>query len=974
MSVRLPLSPQQSRVFRLSEDNVATYLASAVFAIPEDLTFEHVQEAVRATVRRHEVLRAEVLVDGTEGAYQRVCEDIPVTVRRVGSEASTCADLLLRMIEDSRLSRVAKPSLDVTWAEDARHGKLVGLHLSAWYGDHASLIRLARELGDRCHGEALQSDPVQYPELVDWQHQLLTSPDTAEGRTWWKPLDGEDLDASRPDWHGTRPSGQRRIRVFRECLNECLMGDLERVAEGCGASARDWTLATWDLLLARHSGREQVVIGVLVDGRVYGELDDVIGPLAKYVPLRLPASDRIAFGARAGQTGTMVREMVRWQHYLDLERIAPAGPVTPYLPVQYEFFDPRTSAMSGWTLLRLRSRIDRFDLKLTIERSPRGDALELHYDADAIPDEEVASLARRYQELLAASLAEPFKPCGHHDALTAAERRSLFPPTAITERPNCCLHELLAEAVARHPHDPALITPEGIVSFTMLDRQANGIARRLMESGVALEEPVAVFVERSPELIASMLGILKAGSAYVPLDPETPPARLAAQLLAAGARHAVTTPDLRDRLPASLECVVAVGEEAAMTARAPAPSADNLAYVILTSGTTGVPKPVMISHRAAVNYLLWCREAYASERGRGAPLFGSIAFDLTVTSVFLPLIEGQPLTLVQPGEEMRRLAGLLRHNGFRWLKLTPSHLRMLAELLPTEKLAGAVAVVILGGETLRRDDVLAHLGAGPTIVNEYGPTETTVGCSAHTICASTLDSETVPIGRPIANSRLYVLDSEGRPRPPGTVGEIFIGGLGVARGYAGQPSLTAASFVPDPFASQPGARMYRTGDLARIRSGGAIEILGRADGQVKIRGHRVELGEVESALGAFRRSGKRPSSRWPTHAATTGWLPSSSPARGCPSKTFPVAWLPSCRTSCSPQTTGWCRRSLWLLRARSIDPVSGRRRWSPARTAVPRHPPNRRCTTSGVMYSARHRYPWKPTSTPWAATPSTASK
>jgi amino acid adenylation domain-containing protein len=276
-------------------------------------------------------------------------------------------------------------------------------------------------------------------------------------------------------------------------------------------------------------------------------------------------------------------------------------------------------------------------------------------------------------------------------------------------------------------------------------------------------------------------------------------------------------------------------------------SSDNLAYIIYTSGSTGRPKGAMITHRGLVNYLSWATAAYTRPGGAGAPVHSSVGFDLTVTSLFCPLLAGQPVTFVADADG---LAEALGSGGFSLVKITPAHLELLAQQLTPQQTAGAAECLVIGGEALRGEALggFRRHSPGVRLINEYGPTETVVGCCIHEVPPGEVAPGAVPIGVPIANTQLFVLDAHLEPVPVGVPGELYVGGDGVARGYWNRPDLTAERFVPDPFSPRPGARLYRTGDLVAHRAEGGLEYLGRTDHQVKVRGHRIELGEVETAL------------------------------------------------------------------------------------------------------------------------------
>src|SRR6185436_18615907 len=351
-------------------------------------------------------------------------------------------------------------------------------------------------------------------------------------------------------------------------------------------------------------------------------------------------------------------------------------------------------------------------------------------------------------------------------------------------------------------------------------------------------------LERSLEMVIGLFGVLKAGAAYVPLDPSYPQQRIDYVLRDAGISVLLT-----QRRPntdwAEIErqsCEPLLNDI----------TGENLAYIIYTSGSTGGPKGVMIHHAGLSNYLHWAMQTYPVTEGFAVPVQSSLSFDLTVTSLLLPLVSGQRVELLPEADG----AGALGHaieseTDWSLVKLTPANLEMLSHQLPAHKADGRVRMFVVGGEALRWEQLCfwqTH-ASGTRIINEYGPTETVVGCCVYEAGSDELPRESgVPIGRPVANTCLYVLNHELQPAPIGVNGELAISGAGVARGYLDRPELTATMFVPDPFSTDPGARLYRTGDLARYRSDGVLEYLGRNDQQVKIRGYRIELGEIESVL------------------------------------------------------------------------------------------------------------------------------
>jgi amino acid adenylation domain-containing protein len=428
---------------------------------------------------------------------------------------------------------------------------------------------------------------------------------------------------------------------------------------------------------------------------------------------------------------------------------------------------------------------------------------------------------------------------------------------AAAEFPQACTHELFEQQVARSPHAAALIFGECQVSYRELNERANKLARRLRKLGIGPDVLAGVGLERTPDMVVALLAVWKAGGAYVPLDPAYPPERLSFMIDDAQMRVLLTQDKFRSLFsPAGDKAVYLDSDWPAIeqedgTNLHPVSTPSSLAYVIYTSGSTGKPKGAMIVHSGLVNYLTWAIKAYGVEPGRSVPVHSSISFDLTVTSLYTPLLAGGAAELLPDDFGAQQLLAALLRTGDRSLvKITPAHLDLLSAQLAPEQLAGLTRAFVIGGENLLADWLEAWRRFAPQtrLINEYGPTETVVGCCIHEVCPEDPHTGSVPIGGPIANTQLYILDERLRPVPAGVIGDLYIGGAGVARGYLNRPELTAERFLDDPFSGVAGARLYKSGDLARYREEGTLEFLGRADDQVKINGYRIELGEIEAAL------------------------------------------------------------------------------------------------------------------------------
>jgi amino acid adenylation domain-containing protein len=416
---------------------------------------------------------------------------------------------------------------------------------------------------------------------------------------------------------------------------------------------------------------------------------------------------------------------------------------------------------------------------------------------------------------------------------------------------------LFEQQAARDPKAIALVFKKQELSYRDLNERANQVASYLRKRGVKPEVLVGVCLERCPEMLIALLGIWKAGGAYVPLDPAYPKERLSFMLRDAAAKFLLTDSKHTALFPSAKAKTICVDSDGPAIAKestsnpVSGASPSNLAYVLYTSGSTGEPKGVMVLHGGLSNYLCWAVKAYSVEAGDPAPIHTSISFDLTVTALYTPLVAGGRIEILPEDVGGQNLVAALRQGKDRSLvKITPAHLALLSQQLSPEEAAGRTKLFVIGGENLLAESLQFWRESAPAtrLINEYGPTETVVGCCVYEVRPDDPRNGAIPIGRPIANTQLYILDRYGNPVPPGVAGELLVGGAGVARGYLNRPELTREKFIPDPFSGVTGARLYKTGDLARYRKDGTLEYLARVDNQVKVRGYRIELGEIEATL------------------------------------------------------------------------------------------------------------------------------
>jgi amino acid adenylation domain-containing protein len=476
----------------------------------------------------------------------------------------------------------------------------------------------------------------------------------------------------------------------------------------------------------------------------------------------------------------------------------------------------------------------------------------------------MSRMVDHFQVLLEGIVANPATRLSELPLLTAPEQQQILVDwnQTLTVSPDTrCIHELFEQQAERTPEAVAVVFEDTQLTYRDLNCRSNQLANYLRAAGAGSDVLVGVCLERSAEIPIALLGILKAGAAYLPLEPDYPAERLRFILENSGASILVTLKSLSDRLPETNVdgnmAVIWLDTEADAIARESTENPgisvtpDNLAYVIYTSGSTGRPKGTLIAHRGLSNYLNWATQTYPLTHGRGAPVHSSIAFDLTITALFAPLVVGRTVQILKESQGVSSLSAALKaERGFSLIKITPAHLELLSQELMRHEAEGCAAAFIIGGENLTSESVKFWQDTAPetVLVNEYGPTETVVGCCVYTVPKGDRGLASIPIGRPIANTQLYVLSQTLQPLPVGVPGELYIGGAGLARGYLKQPELTAERFVPNPFAREAGSRLYKTGDKVVYLEDGNIEFLGRLDHQVKIRGYRIEPEEIELVL------------------------------------------------------------------------------------------------------------------------------
>ena len=877
---RLPLSFAQQRLWFIQhiDEGGDAYHIPLALRMQGQLDSRAMQLALADIVHRHESLRT-LLAERDGKASQEVvaadfCEWFSQCAlsedqleQTLAAEVSARFDLATQLPLRARLMRMTE--------ED--HVLLIVLHHAA--GDGWSVGPLLRDLAQAYAARAnqLQPDwtplPVQYADYSLWQRHLLgddSDPGSLASRQcnyWRQQLADLPEHIQLPFDRPRPPSPTQRGDTVRFTLDGALHRALIALARGQNATLFMVVHAAFALLLSRLGAGEDITIGTPIAGRTDAALHDLIGLFVNTLVLRTdisgdPTFNELVQRTRAVDLAAYAHQDVPFERLVEL--LNPVRSLTHQplfqvmLVLQNQHVDDVHFAELRVESLALSKTTAKFDLRLSLGEcrddagTPSGMVAELEYNCDVFDSDAIEHMAVRFERLLLDAVATPSRRASTFELVGDDERQRIVEwnesDHAFLDEP---LHALFEQQVARTPASVALIFEDRSITYDELNSQANRLARQLQSRGVAPEHIVAIALPRSIELVVALMAVLKTGAAYLPLDLDYPRERLAYMVEQARAICAISRSDVADVLPAGVETWLVdehdCGHQSHKNLARSVKQTLHPAYVIYTSGSTGRPKGVAVSHRAIANRLQWMQHAYGLTRDDVVLQKTPTGFDVSVWEFFWPLIEGARLVLARPGghKEPAYLVDLIRQQGVTTLHFVPSMLQaILGE--PDLPRCASVRQIICSGEALQGQTVHALQRRLPVVIhNLYGPTEAAVDVTAFA-CSPGAPLDNVPIGRPIWNTKLHVLDAGLRQVPPGVPGELYLAGEGLARGYVHRAALTAERFVANPFAT--GERMYRTGDLVRRRSDGELEYLGRTDHQVKLRGLRIELGEIESVL------------------------------------------------------------------------------------------------------------------------------
>jgi len=866
-SERVPLTEEQHEVWfaaQMSAAASAAYNEANTVRLTGPLDIGALREATGQLIERHEALRATF---SPAGDLQRIPASISVELpvadcsNLSGREQELQINAVIKYAVGTEFDLVKGPlvRLQLIRVGEREHLLVVVVHhlVSDGWSQGILLCDLGELYSAKCRGAS--ADLPSAVKFSDYARRHIARRDTpqfAEAESYWVRQFSDSVPVLELPADRARPA----VRTYEgACLIGTLSADVtagvKRLCEERGCTTFTVLLSAFSLLLHRLSGQDDIVVGVPAAAQVLEGMPNLVGHCANVLPVRSRITESLAFtDYLAVSRGKLLEALEHWWHPLgnlvrklnlprDPNRVPLANVVFNSTRLRESL---RYEGLTTEVIGAPKSFVN-FDLAFNLDAHADDGLFNLYYSTELFDEATIHRMIEEYENLLRGIVAEPARMVSRLPLLAEAERRRILAEwnsTRVDYPKDRCIHDLFVAQVNRTPDAVALVWDHQRFTYRELDQWSDRIARRLRALEVAPDMRVGVFIERTPALIVAMLGVLKAGAAYVPLDPVYPSERLAMIIDDSRMHVLMTSEKLQSQLEAGDAKVMLVEEASAgdgdlqATPIAVNPTAENLAYVLYTSGSTGRPKGVEIEHRSVISLIAWAQATYRPEEVGGMLAATSICFDLSVFEIFFPLCSGGKVILA---ENILHFPDMPAVSEVTLVNTVPS---AIADLLHAGRIPTTVSTINLAGEALSQDlvDELYRSTSVERVFDLYGPTEATV----YSTFALRVAGGRATIGRPVANEQTYILDQWRQPLPVGVPGELYIGGDGLARGYLNQPELTKERFVENPF--EPGARLYRTGDLVRYREDGNIEYLGRLDQQVKLRGFRIELGEIEAAL------------------------------------------------------------------------------------------------------------------------------
>jgi len=873
------LAPQQKRLWNLQQ-NSSAFCSQASILIEGNLQPEILQQAIGQIVNHHDILRTSFYrPPGVKTPVMVVADRSSFNWKYLDLSDSSEEDISTRIQgffwearqEHQNLSQASPLRLYLIKLSDTQHIFIISL--PALCADTRTIKNLINQISQVyaqcCQGKALSGDYVQYVQFSEWQNQLLEDEDAEEAQEYWQQQKISSLSALKLPNERQGKNQQFVTDSYQLVITQELSDKIYYFSQNDDKMPDVILLACWQILIWRLTGESEIVIGTVSERREYEELHNVLGLLATWLPIKTKFTSNLNFTEVLTAVAQTLENATEWQDYFIPEAVEQDSFIA--FPIGFEFENISENKSENtevtFALQHIYSFIEPFKVKLICLKRNNGFVADFYYDINCFSKETIQRLAKTFQILLSNIINNSEIPISQLGIVSASERQQLlveFNQTKADYQQEQCIHQLFEEQVEKTPAQIAVVFVDAQsaasrrvneeLTYQELNFKANQLAHYLQKLGVKPEVVVGICVERSPKFIICLLAVLKAGGAYLPLDSNLPQEALQFRLQDAQASVLIGEQGNSEKFTNITEVNLNTDWEIISQESTANPinnnvKPENLVYIIYTSGSTGKPKGVAVEHQQLLNYLYGILPKLQLPANASYASVSTFAADLGNTVIFPCLSSGGCLHIVswERASDPAALAAYFRLHPINCLKIVPSHLAALLssecwEILPRQ-------LLILGGEAADWNLIEKIEKNAPhcQILNHYGPTETTVGALTYSVGEKIQETATVPIGKPIANTQIYVLDANLQPVPLGVAGELYIGGESLARGYLNQPALTAERFITNPF-SDGEQRLYKTGDRVRYLSDGNLEFLGRFDDQVKIRGYRIELGEISTAL------------------------------------------------------------------------------------------------------------------------------
>jgi amino acid adenylation domain-containing protein len=860
------LSPQQKRLWLLQEQAKNNpYQVKGCVVIQGLLNIEKLQQACQKVIDRYEIFKT---------SFQCLAGmTLPLQVIRDSSnfiwQKIDLSELEIQQQNDyiNKFFQATDSNISLSLVTVSEQKYILLINLPALYGDSRSLKILVTQITHYYHNlnsdTVIDNEPMQYADFAEWQNELLEDKETEKGRHYWQQNNFYRLLNLRLSLEKiTTDCQQFHPQAIKHSIKSDRSSGIINLTQKNNLSISSFLFTCWQILIYRLTKQTDLVIGMSYDGRKYEELEFTIGAIAKYLPIANQLEDDISSRELWQKNYTLQQEAEQWQEYFSW------GDDLAFFPVTFEFernYPLENTNSISWEISRTYTCCDRFKIKLACQQKDDDLNLSFYYDANLFERNDIQRLAEQFNTVVSSFLNNPEQKIANLEILSESEKQQIlidFNQTNTDFDSFQTIQQTFEQQVIKTPNAIAIIQEDRQLTYQQLNQCANQLAHYLQRSQKG--ELIGICIDRSLEMIIGILGILKAGFAYIPFDSTYPQQRLDFILEEADVSLVLSEEKLLPLLSKYQNRVICLDSQWQNIQQESDRNLDsinkpdNLAYIIYTSGSTGKPKGVAIEQRQILNYLHSIKEKLNLTHAANFALVSTLAADLGNTMLFPALCTGGCLHPIsyECATDGEALGNYFQQHQIDYLKITPSHLTALLSSSQPE-LVLPRKTVILGGEALNWSLVskIQALAPNCSIINHYGPTETTVGVLTYEVKEQLQEylTQTVPIGKPLANTQIYILDEQLQPVPIGVAGELYIGGVQVSRGYLNNPQLTAEKFIsipPSPLikGGLRGDRLYKTGDLAKYLPDGNIEFLGRIDRQVKIRGFRVELGEIEATL------------------------------------------------------------------------------------------------------------------------------